>query len=130
MKYPKPGSPNPIVTFHVYDLDTPLSSQFGAIAFEGDFPDDERIITEVMWAGDDNVLVKVMNRVQDIARVILVDVNIRKGRTIREENADELDGGWYEIVSLFFQCCLIVLIHSYLFGVLIQYLSIFTFMII
>jgi len=100
MKYPKPGSPNPIATFHIYDLETPLSSQFGAITFEEDFSDEERIIAEVMWVGDDGVLVKVMNRVQDIARVSLVDINTRKGRTIRDENADKLDGGWYEIVSI------------------------------
>lgn len=101
MRYPKPGYPNPIATFHVYDLETPLASQFGAITFEDDFSDDERIITEVMWAGDDTVLVRVMNRVQDISRIVLVNVNTRKGKTVREEDADKMDGGWYEIVSLF-----------------------------
>ncbi|CAB5379362.1 unnamed protein product [Rhizophagus irregularis] len=97
MRYPKPGYPNPIATFHVYDLETPLASQFGAITFEDDFSDDERIITEVMWAGDDTVLVRVMNRVQDISRIVLVNVNTRKGKTVREEDADKMDGGWYEI---------------------------------
>ncbi|CAG8607679.1 25771_t:CDS:10, partial [Gigaspora rosea] len=97
MKYPKPGYPNPIVTFHTYDTSTPLISQSGAIAFINDFPADDKIITEVCWVGNDYVLVRVMNRVQDIARVVLVDAVARDGTTVREENADKMDGGWFEI---------------------------------
>ncbi|CAG8545177.1 16226_t:CDS:10, partial [Racocetra persica] len=97
MKYPKPGYPNPIVTFHIYDTTTPLISQSGAVNFINDFPSDNKIITEVCWAGNDNVLVRVMNRVQDIARVVLVNPVTRNGTTVREENADKMDGGWFEI---------------------------------
>ncbi|CAG8482185.1 9727_t:CDS:10 [Funneliformis mosseae] len=97
LRYPEPGYPNPIVTLHVYDLETPLRSQSGFIRFEDDFPDDDKLITEVMWAGNEKILVRVMNRVQDIARVVLVDTNTRTGVTVREENADKMDGGWYEI---------------------------------
>ncbi|CAG8752414.1 17865_t:CDS:2, partial [Cetraspora pellucida] len=97
MKYPKPGYPNPIATFHIYDTTTPLISQSGAVNFINDFPSDDKIITEVCWVGNDNVLVRVMNRVQDIARVVLVDPVTRNGTTVREENADKMDGGWFEI---------------------------------
>ncbi|CAG8478792.1 4428_t:CDS:10, partial [Acaulospora colombiana] len=97
MKYPKPGYPNPVVTFHIYDVSTPLVSQSSAIPFTDDFSEDDKIITEVCWTGNDKVLVRVMNRVQDIARVVLVDVSTLKGTTVREENADERDGGWFEI---------------------------------
>ncbi|CAG8586027.1 6513_t:CDS:10, partial [Diversispora eburnea] len=97
MKYPKPGYPNPVVTFHIYDTSTPLVSQSAAIPFTNDFGDTDKIITEVCWAGNDNVLVRVMNRVQDIARVVLVDANNRSGVTVREENAETRDGGWFEI---------------------------------
>ncbi|CAG8754538.1 8879_t:CDS:2, partial [Cetraspora pellucida] len=97
MKYPKPGYPNPIATFHIYDTTTPLISQSGAVNFINDFPSDDKIITEVCWVGNDNVLVRVMNRVQDIAKVVLVDPVTRNGTTVREENADKMDGGWFEI---------------------------------
>ncbi|CAI2164023.1 5806_t:CDS:10 [Funneliformis geosporum] len=97
IRYPEPGYPNPIVTFHIYDLETPLRSQSAAILFEDDFPDDDKLITEVLWAGNEKILVRVMNRIQDLARVVLVDSNLRTGVTIREENANKMDGGWYEI---------------------------------
>ncbi|RHZ80639.1 hypothetical protein Glove_134g248 [Diversispora epigaea] len=97
MKYPKPGYPNPVVTFHIYDTSTPLISQSAAIPFTNDFADTDKIITEVCWAGNDNVLVRVMNRVQDIARVVLVNAGNRSGITVREENAETKDGGWFEI---------------------------------
>ncbi|CAG8719862.1 35369_t:CDS:10 [Gigaspora margarita] len=97
VKYPKPGYPNPIATFYIYDTSTSLISQSGAIAFINDFPADDKIITEVCWVGNDYVLVRVMNRVQDIARVVLVDAVARDGTTVREENADKMDGGWFEI---------------------------------
>ncbi|CAG8786120.1 2994_t:CDS:2, partial [Dentiscutata erythropus] len=100
MKYPKPGYPNPVVTFHIYDTSTPLVSQSAAIPFTNDFGDTDKLITEVCWAGNDNVLVRVMNRVQDIARVVLVDANNRSGVTVREENAETRDGGWFEIVRI------------------------------
>ncbi|CAG8532746.1 8338_t:CDS:10, partial [Scutellospora calospora] len=99
MKYPKPGYPNPIVSFHIYDTTTPLVSQSGAVTFINDFPDNDKIITEVCWVGNDSVLVRVMNRVQDIARVVLVDTISRNGTTVREENADIIDGGWFEITK-------------------------------
>ncbi|CAG8740910.1 3394_t:CDS:10, partial [Gigaspora margarita] len=97
VKYPKPGYPNPIATFYIYDTSTSLISQSGAIAFINDFPADDKIITEVCWVGNDYVLVRVMNRVQDIARVVLVNAVARDGTTVREENADKMDGGWFEI---------------------------------
>ncbi|CAG8541103.1 11966_t:CDS:10, partial [Acaulospora morrowiae] len=97
MKYPKPGYPNPIVTFHIYDVSKPLVSQSAAIPFTDDFSDDNKIITEVCWAGSDKALVRVMDRVQDTARVVLVDTVTLKGTTVREENADATDGGWHEI---------------------------------
>ncbi|CAG8521784.1 4694_t:CDS:10, partial [Racocetra fulgida] len=98
MKYPKPGYPNPIVTFHIYDTTTPLISQSGAVNFINDFTSDDKIITEVCWAGNDNVLVRVMNRVQDIARVVLVDPVTRNGATVREENADKMDDAYLDVV--------------------------------
>ncbi|CAG8586218.1 1220_t:CDS:10 [Ambispora gerdemannii] len=100
MKYPKPGYPNPRVTLHIYDIaDSSVVEQSEAISIANDFDEHDRLITEVTWAGDNYLLVREMNRIQDIQRVVLVDVASRKGNTVREENAEEQDGGWFEIAQ-------------------------------
>jgi len=98
IRYPKPGFPNPIVTLHIYNTETPLTAQSDPVIIKEDFEDDDRIITEVAWIGNENVLMREMNRVQDNMRVILVDVETRKGVIVREENSEEQDGGWFRVV--------------------------------
>ncbi|KAG9292736.1 hypothetical protein G9A89_008324 [Geosiphon pyriformis] len=97
MKYPKPGYPNPLVSLHIYDLHSPMTIQSEAIPFKNDFDVDDRIITQVVWVGQDRILIREMNRVQDIQRTVLVNVLSRKGTTVREENAEQEDGGWFEV---------------------------------
>ncbi|CAG8569570.1 5544_t:CDS:10 [Ambispora leptoticha] len=100
MKYPKPGYPNPRVTLHVYDIvSSSIVEQTEAIRMEYNFDDEDRLITEVAWAGESYLLVRVMNRIQDLQRIVLVDAASRKGTTVREENAEEQDGGWFEIAQ-------------------------------
>lgn len=92
-KYPKAGAPNPVVDLLFYDLDR--GDQF-EVNIDGGFADDDRLITEVVWAGQ-NVIIKETNRVSDVMRVVLVDVQSRTGKTVRTVDVGKLDGGWFEI---------------------------------
>ncbi|KAJ4414756.1 hypothetical protein N0V82_007748 [Gnomoniopsis sp. IMI 355080] len=92
-KYPKAGAPNPVVDLLFYDLER--GDQF-EVNIDGGFADDDRLITEVVWAGQ-SVIIKETNRVSDIMRVVLVDVKSRTGKTVRTVDVGKLDGGWFEI---------------------------------
>ena len=95
IKYPKAGTPNPIVTLQFYDV---KGEEVFTLPIEGDFPDDDRLITEVVWAGrEGKVLVRETNRESDKLKVVLMDVVRRQGRTIREQDVQALDGGWFEV---------------------------------
>ncbi|KAK5097255.1 hypothetical protein LTR70_003738 [Exophiala xenobiotica] len=93
IKYPKAGSPNPVVDMLFYDLE---ANEMFDVSIDGGFGDDDRIIGDVLWAADGRVIVKELNRVSDKVRVVLVDVKGRTGKTIRTLNVQELDGGWVE----------------------------------
>ncbi|KND92189.1 putative dipeptidyl-aminopeptidase B [Tolypocladium ophioglossoides CBS 100239] len=67
-----------------------------SVPVDGDFADENRIINNVLWAGD-NVLVKETNRVGDHLKVVLVDVGTRKAKTINDNDVAKIDGGWFEI---------------------------------
>jgi dipeptidyl aminopeptidase len=129
MRYPKPGYPNPIVTLSVFDLDryqsTPsrptspseptedsttvdprVQSATYDLAFDNEFDDDDRIVVEVVWLGDDDLLVKQTNRISNKLRVAHFDLRNSVtssdtrlvGNVVREVDYDALDGGWYEPV--------------------------------
>lgn len=93
MKYPKAGAPNPVVDLLFYDVGR--GDQF-EVKIDGGFADENRLITEVVWAGE-SVIIKETNRVSDVMRVVLVDVAARTGKTVRNVDVGKLDGGWFEI---------------------------------
>ncbi|KAJ6444854.1 dipeptidyl aminopeptidase [Purpureocillium lavendulum] len=93
IKYPKPGSHNPVVDLQFYDV---AKAEVFSAAVDHDFPDDNRIVNNVLWAGD-SVIVKETNRVGDHLKVIHVDVRTRTAKTINDINIAEIDGGWFEI---------------------------------
>ncbi|KAL2757349.1 hypothetical protein ACRALDRAFT_1054663 [Sodiomyces alcalophilus JCM 7366] len=95
IKYPKVGSPNPVVDLMFYDV---AAGQVFSVEIEGNFPDDDRLINFVMWAGD-RVLVKTTNRVSDVLQVVLIDVADRSGKMVRRVDVAEIDGGWFEITQ-------------------------------
>lgn len=95
IKYPKAGAPNPIVSLQFYDVE---KGDMFSVKIDDDFADDNRLITEIVWAGKSGqVLVRETNRESDILKLIMIDVNKRTGRTVRTENVAELDGGWFEV---------------------------------
>ncbi|POR34521.1 Putative dipeptidyl-aminopeptidase B [Tolypocladium paradoxum] len=93
IKYPKPGSHNPVVDLQFYDV---AKREVFSVPIDGDFADDNRIINNVLWAGG-NVLVKETNRVGDHLKVVLVDVGNREAKTINDNDVAKIDGGWFEI---------------------------------
>ncbi|KAJ2895340.1 putative dipeptidyl-aminopeptidase B [Zalerion maritima] len=93
IKYPKAGSPNPFVDLQFFDI---ARGDVFSVSIEGDFPSEDKLMTEVIWAGE-KILVKESNRVSDVLRVVLIDVPAREGKTVREMDVKDIDGGWFEI---------------------------------
>ena len=97
LKYPKAGAPNPIVDLRFYDV---AKDEVFSVRTDSDFPDDDRLITELVWAGKEGkAIVKNTNRESDILKVALIDVKQRTGKVVRTRNVDELDGGWFEVTE-------------------------------
>ncbi|PWN51773.1 hypothetical protein IE53DRAFT_385868 [Violaceomyces palustris] len=111
MKYPKPGYPNPLVSVHMVDLVTlaetegrpemiesakrilnspnavtPASVNQEAhdvdlVMTEGNRAR-ERIVIEVEWVNDEELLLKETDRVSDVMRVVLFDTNAQPSSTV------------------------------------------------
>ncbi|KAH7408290.1 putative dipeptidyl-aminopeptidase B [Phaeosphaeria sp. MPI-PUGE-AT-0046c] len=95
IKYPKAGAPNPVVSLQFYDVE---KGDVFNVEIENDFSDEHRLITEIVWAGNNgHVLVRETNRESDTLKLVLIDVAKRTGKTVREENVAKLDGGWFEV---------------------------------
>ena len=95
IKYPKAGAPNPIVDLKFYDI---AKDEVFDVKTDSDFFDDDRLITEVVWAGKDGkILVRETNRESDILRVLLIDVTQRAGKVVRTVDVNGIDGGWFEV---------------------------------
>lgn len=95
LKYPKAGAPNPVVDLQFYEV---AKNEVFSVTTDNDFADDDRLITELIWAGKDGkVLVKNTNRESYVLKVALIDVVQRTGKVVREEDVKALDGGWFEV---------------------------------
>ena len=95
IKYPKAGAPNPVVDLRFYDVS---KDEVFSVKTDSDFPDDDRLITELVWAGKDGkAIVKNTNRESDILKVALIDVTQRTGKIVRDVDVNALDGGWFEV---------------------------------
>jgi len=95
IKYPKAGAPNPVVHLRFYDVHA--KSLFD-VPIENDFEDDNRLITEVVWAGETGkVLIRETNRESYVLKVVLIDAMARSGAVVREQDVQALDGGWFEV---------------------------------
>ena len=125
MRYPKAGYPNPEVRLRVFDLEkflesssqrTQWTSQSDVEKFtkelvlENPFDEDDVVVSEVVWVGENELMVKATNRIATVERVArfefsredyLEDERIVVGKVVREVDFEKLDGGWAEPVSLF-----------------------------
>ena len=93
IKYPKAGAPNPTVDLQFYDVER---AQVFSVDIAGGFADDNRLITEIIWAASNQVLVRESNRESDTIRMVLIDVKSRTGKVVRTQDVAALDGGWVE----------------------------------
>jgi len=93
IKYPKAGAPNPVVDMLFYDI---TKGQVFTVDIEGGFPDDDRIIFNIVWADDGKALVSESNREADRVRIVLVDAVSQKGQTVRTVDSKDIGGGWIE----------------------------------
>ncbi|KAL1859324.1 hypothetical protein Plec18170_002440 [Paecilomyces lecythidis] len=93
IKYPKAGSPNPTVSLQFYDVE---KGEVFSVDVSQDFPDEDRLIIEVVWTANENVLVRETNRESDVLKVIVIDTASRAGRVVRSDDIASLDGGWVE----------------------------------
>ncbi|KAI9094390.1 dipeptidyl peptidase IV N-terminal region-domain-containing protein [Phlyctochytrium arcticum] len=86
VKYPKAGTPNPVVTLHIV---TPSATNAAgkdiAVRFppEHYFLDDDRIFVELDWIDEDSLLVRATNRIQNTERLYVVR------RTAAEDAGDQ-----------------------------------------
>ncbi|KAL2860789.1 dipeptidyl aminopeptidase dapB [Aspergillus lucknowensis] len=93
IKYPKAGSPNPVVNLQFYDVE---KDEVFTVEMPDDFDDDNRLIIEVVWATGGKVLVRTTNRESDVLKIFLIDTKARESELIRIQDVSELDGGWVE----------------------------------
>lgn len=93
IKYPKAGAPNPTVDLQFYDVE---KDEVFSVEVSDDFPADDRIIFEVLWASGGSVLVRATNRESDVLKVFLYDTKARTGKLVRSDDVASLDGGWVE----------------------------------
>lgn len=95
IKYPKAGAPMSVVSLLIYDIAKGTTFE---VKTDDDFPDDDRLITEVIWAGKTGkLLVKETNRESDILKVVLMDASAQKGHVVRETDVNAIDKGWFEV---------------------------------
>lgn len=94
IKYPKPGTPNPIVDLLL--LETKSFESYHVPIEANEAQDTEKLITEVVWTGDHNVIARMSDRDSSVLKVGVIDAKARTGDTSRVVNAS-VDGGWFEI---------------------------------
>ncbi|KEF63347.1 dipeptidyl-peptidase 4 [Exophiala aquamarina CBS 119918] len=91
LRYPKVGTTNPTVQFTLLDIQTLEGSPILVEAFEAN----DTIIGEVAWVTGEHssVLLHVFNRVQDMEKYVLVDVESGNTSTVRERDGSD---GWLD----------------------------------
>lgn len=82
--YPKPGTPNPLVTLFVFDTEQQYIAPVEQ-TWDGRLPIDDSIIFEVNWVSKTELIVKEVGRSGQNSQVFLFDVSLAK--------ANELHGG-------------------------------------
>ncbi|KAG7094398.1 hypothetical protein E1B28_007998 [Marasmius oreades] len=108
MRYPKPGYANPIVNVYVVDLNAipggGVEEATVELTWEGRKEQDNSVIQEVAWVGDDELIVKEVNRNADDGSVVYFNIatGSRKGEgqglVVRKlgKYGEEGDDGWIE----------------------------------
>lgn len=88
IKYPKAGTINPKISLWLYDAVSNNASEVSVSSFN------DRLITEVLWLGDSNLLVKSSDRVSDTLEISVVDAKASSSNVVRTLQSK---GSWFEI---------------------------------
>lgn len=110
MKYPKPGTNNPIVSLHLFDVNANGNKTTTTeLTWDARRPKEDSVITEVTWVSNRTLVVKEVNRAADDGSVVLFDLDSTsfvggKGRKVRAlgKNGEQGDDGWIDAVRLIF----------------------------
>lgn len=101
IKYPKAGFPNPVVEFLIYDVTQNITlslPEHDPFYNDPEIDNVERLITEVVWVGNQQVLLRVTNRESDILKIFIVsscDNKISSTLTRFEDGRN--NKSWFEI---------------------------------
>lgn len=84
LKYPKAGASNPEVSIGIIDVD---KNETKFVDYHYD------VFTEIIWVGNDQLLLKATNRESDFLKVVLVEAKDLSFEIVRDEVTDS----WFEI---------------------------------
>lgn len=101
------SAPNPKITLRLFDLaayTTSFIASSSTYILETEQPMDEhdRVLTEVVWVDDDDLIIKETNRAASRERVVYFDFSAlategpQHGIVTRDIDYSKLDGGWAE----------------------------------
>lgn len=82
VRYPRPGTLNPVVSIQIYDVER---GRLLNIDLPDQLPDNERIIFSVVWLTDHLLLLKHTNRESSVLMVFLIDLKRTKNDTVEAE---------------------------------------------
>ncbi|KAF1992729.1 hypothetical protein P154DRAFT_163831 [Amniculicola lignicola CBS 123094] len=91
LRYPKVGTTNPTVALNLLDVDALKTSSVAVDAF----PKDDIVIGEVAWLTEEHgkVIYRAFNRVQDLEKLVVVDVAAGSSSVVRERDGTD---GWLD----------------------------------
>ncbi|KAF8323522.1 dipeptidyl aminopeptidase [Cantharellus anzutake] len=114
MRYPKPGFNNPLVSVHIFSLNTynkaivdlnenktvAVETATQALDWESKLKKENSIITEVTWVANNSLILKEVTRSADAGNVVFFNFGskIVKGQVVRTlgEKGEEGDDGWID----------------------------------
>lgn len=110
MRYPKPGTPLPLVSVHIFDLDRyfhpgapglgdqRLDSAKQTLRWPGQLPPGDGIVVEVSWVGNNALLVKEIDRAARNGQVVVFQGGHGEGKQVRKlgKDGEEGDDGWID----------------------------------
>lgn len=97
VKYPTPGTPNPIVTVWTWSKQTSGAAGEAKRLTWDALPAEDQVIMSVDWVGDYDVLVKETDRASKRGQAVLFQGSTR-GKAVRTlgRHGEEGDGGWID----------------------------------
>ena len=95
LKYPRAGSPNPVVKLRFYDVNKGKTFD---VKVDSDFAYHDKLITEVVWAGKTGkILVRETNRESDMLKMVVINAEEKTSSAPRNVDINKIDGGWFEV---------------------------------